>query len=145
MDIPAESAAILFEMLAILAAPILFLLTAWILDAITFVAEDKRVIVYRRKKFLGVRGPGLVVIIPFLDRLVWIHLDQQFHFVIDGLVSGDVRPLTCAVTITGKLTDQPDHIQNPSGLESLLAGWTKVEFYNLLQQKTERELVSEPG
>src|SRR4030066_1962256 len=42
--------------------------------AIRIVNEDERGVVFRLGRFVGVRGPGLIVLIPFIERLVKIDL-----------------------------------------------------------------------
>ena len=38
--------------------------------------SDERAVVFRLDKFLGVRSPGLVMIVPFLDKVVKVRTDQ---------------------------------------------------------------------
>lgn len=45
--------------------------------AIKIVPEYKRVVVFRLGRCLGERGPGLVVLIPFVDRAVSVDLREQ--------------------------------------------------------------------
>ena len=63
----------------------LFLLTL-LAAAIKIVPEFKRMVVLRLGKSVGARGPGLVLLIPYVDRPIWQDLRE---FMID------VPPLTC--------------------------------------------------
>jgi regulator of protease activity HflC (stomatin/prohibitin superfamily) len=54
--------------------------------AIRIVPEYKRIVVLRLGKSIGVRGPGLVLLIPFVDRPIWQDLRE---FVVN------VPPQTC--------------------------------------------------
>jgi regulator of protease activity HflC (stomatin/prohibitin superfamily) len=44
--------------------------------SVRFVPKGKRAVRYRLGKRAGLLGPGIVVRIPFVDRLVWIRLDD---------------------------------------------------------------------
>ena len=46
-------------------------------SAIKIVPEYKRLVLFRLGKCLGERGPGLVIIIPFIDRVVGVDLREQ--------------------------------------------------------------------
>jgi len=46
----------------------ILLIVASLLAAIRVVREDKRLSVYRLGRYLGEKGPGLVLLIPFVDR-----------------------------------------------------------------------------
>lgn len=54
--------------------------------AVKIVPEFKRIVVLRLGKCIGARGPGLVLLIPFVDRAIWQDLRE---FLID------VQPQTC--------------------------------------------------
>ena len=45
--------------------------------AIKIVPEYKRVVVFRLGRCIGSKGPGLVLLIPFVDRPVWVDLREQ--------------------------------------------------------------------
>jgi regulator of protease activity HflC (stomatin/prohibitin superfamily) len=46
----------------------ILLLVVSLVAAIRIVREDKRLSVYRLGRYLGEKGPGLVLLIPFVDR-----------------------------------------------------------------------------
>jgi regulator of protease activity HflC (stomatin/prohibitin superfamily) len=46
--------------------------------AIRVVREYQRLVVFRLGKCIGQRGPGLVFLIPFIDRAVWVDLREQY-------------------------------------------------------------------
>ena len=47
-------------------------------QSIRVVREYKRVVVFRLGKCIGERGPGPVLLIPFIDRPVWVDLRELF-------------------------------------------------------------------
>jgi regulator of protease activity HflC (stomatin/prohibitin superfamily) len=46
--------------------------------AIKIVREYQRLVVFRLGKSIGQRGPGIVFLIPFVDRAVWVDLREQY-------------------------------------------------------------------
>jgi regulator of protease activity HflC (stomatin/prohibitin superfamily) len=59
--------------------------TSLLLPAATFllllgvkdVAENERLLVFRLNRYLGVRGPGTVYVLPFVDKVARINLDER--------------------------------------------------------------------
>lgn len=49
-------------------AIVIVLVFIFLISSIRIVQEDKRLSVYRLGRYLGDKGPGLVVLIPFIDR-----------------------------------------------------------------------------
>jgi regulator of protease activity HflC (stomatin/prohibitin superfamily) len=45
--------------------------------SIRVVPERDRLAVFRLGRFLGTRGPGVVMILPFVDKAIRIHLDRD--------------------------------------------------------------------
>src|SRR5207244_7158235 len=59
---------------AIVAVVVLFILTR----AIKVVREYQRIVLFRLGRMTGLRGPGLVLIFPGIDRAVWVDLREQY-------------------------------------------------------------------
>lgn len=57
---------------------ILFLVIILLLMAIKIVREYKRMVVFRLGRCIGARGPGFVLLIPFVDIPVWVDLREMF-------------------------------------------------------------------
>ncbi|MBN2149446.1 MAG: SPFH domain-containing protein [Anaerolineales bacterium] len=55
----------------------LFMLMLMLSLALKIVPEYQRVAVFRLGRFLGIRGPGTIIAIPFVDRLAAIDLREQ--------------------------------------------------------------------
>jgi regulator of protease activity HflC (stomatin/prohibitin superfamily) len=64
-----------------------------LVSAIRVVREDKRLEVYRLGRYIGEKGPGLVILIPFVDRGVWKDSGNLQAFRDPGLVgaTGETR------------------------------------------------------
>ena len=51
----------------------------WLLfSAVKIVREYQRLVVFRFGRSVGQRGPGIVLLIPFVDRAVWVDLREAF-------------------------------------------------------------------
>jgi regulator of protease activity HflC (stomatin/prohibitin superfamily) len=60
-------------------AAIIFVLVLFILtQAVNVVREYQRIVLFRLGRSVGTRGPGLVLIIPILDRKTWVDLRERF-------------------------------------------------------------------
>ncbi|HKZ76349.1 MAG TPA: SPFH domain-containing protein [Actinomycetota bacterium] len=59
-------------------AVVLTLLVLILPQAIKIVREYQRLVLFRLGRSLGTRGPGLVIIIPILDRVVWVDLRELY-------------------------------------------------------------------
>lgn len=70
---------------ALIAAPLVLLAVVLLVMAIRIVPEYQRLVVFRLGRLLGERGPGLVLLIPFIDRSVRADLRERFF---------DVQPQT---------------------------------------------------
>lgn len=68
--------------LAVLAA----LVVAFVFASVRIAPEYQRIIVFRLGRVLGAKGPGLVLLVPFVDRGVRVDLRERFF---------DVPPQTC--------------------------------------------------
>src|SRR5512136_2589316 len=60
-----------------LVAVVIFALIVFLATAIKIVPEYQRVVVFRLGRCLGEKGPGLVLLIPFVDRAVRVDLREQ--------------------------------------------------------------------
>ncbi len=57
---------------------VLVLLILLVPQMIKIVREYQRVMVFRLGRALGAKGPGLVLLIPFVDRVVWVDLRELY-------------------------------------------------------------------
>ena len=63
---------------SVLLAILLGLVVGTLSQSIRVVREYQRVVVFRLGKCIGERGPGPVLLIPFVDRPVWVDLRELF-------------------------------------------------------------------
>ena len=64
--------------LIIALAAVLFLIFVFLASAIKIVTEYQRLVVFRLGRLLGTKGPGLILLIPFVDRGVKVDLREFF-------------------------------------------------------------------
>ncbi|MBI3978521.1 MAG: SPFH/Band 7/PHB domain protein [Chloroflexi bacterium] len=57
---------------------VLVVAVAIAVNAVYIVREYQRLVVFRLGRSVGSRGPGLVLLIPIVDRAVWVDLREQF-------------------------------------------------------------------
>lgn len=76
----------MFDLSFLIVVLVVLILIGLLSSAIKVVPEYKRMVVLRLGKAIGERGPGLVVLIPFVDRPIWQDLRE---FVVN------VPPQTC--------------------------------------------------
>jgi regulator of protease activity HflC (stomatin/prohibitin superfamily) len=55
-----------------------FLLLIIIPNAVKVVREYQRLVLFRLGRAVGIRGPGLVIIIPIIDRVTWVDLRELY-------------------------------------------------------------------
>jgi regulator of protease activity HflC (stomatin/prohibitin superfamily) len=57
--------------------PLIFVALVLLLRAIRPVRDDERLVVFRLGEYLGVRGPGMVLLLPFVDSAIRVRLDEK--------------------------------------------------------------------
>ncbi len=60
-----------------LVAAIAFVVIVFLISAIKIVPEYRRIVVFRLGRCIGPKGPGLILLIPFVDRPVSVDLREQ--------------------------------------------------------------------
>ncbi len=82
----------------------LFLVLLW--ASIKVVREYQRIVVFRLGRMIGLRGPGVVLIIPFIDRPVWVDL-REFYLEIphQTAITKDNAPISIDFITFFKVVD----------------------------------------
>src|SRR4051794_10454636 len=57
---------------------IAFILLLFLPASIKIVKEYQRLVVFRLGRSIGTKGPGLILIIPIVDRIVWVDLREMY-------------------------------------------------------------------
>jgi regulator of protease activity HflC (stomatin/prohibitin superfamily) len=64
--------------LIVVLAVVVFFLLLVVPNAIKIVPEYQRIVLFRLGRAIGIRGPGLVIIIPIIDRVVRVDLRERY-------------------------------------------------------------------
>ena len=62
----------------IVVAVVVFLFLVLLWSSVKVVREYQRIVLFRFGRMVGLRGPGIVIIIPFIDRTVYVDLREFF-------------------------------------------------------------------
>ena len=83
---------------------LLLLIVLW--SSIKVVREYQRIVVFRLGRMIGLRGPGIVLIIPFVDRPVWVDL-REFYLEIphQTAITKDNAPISIDFITFFKVVD----------------------------------------
>src|SRR6266571_4559057 len=63
---------------AIVAGIVALILLIILGQSIKIVREYQRVVLFRLGRCVGTRGPGLILIIPILDKVTWVDLRERY-------------------------------------------------------------------
>lgn len=66
-----------FQVIYCLIGVIVLIVLVFLASALKIVAEYQRLVVFRLGRCIGAKGPGLVILIPFIDRAVRVDLREQ--------------------------------------------------------------------
>ena len=81
---------------------ILFLLT----QALRIVREYQRIVVFRLGRSIGLKGPGLVILIPVIDKTVWVDLRELYlEIPHQTAITKDNAPISIDFIIFYKVVD----------------------------------------
>jgi len=83
------------------------LVVTWILwSSVKIVREYQRLVVFRLGRSIGRRGPGIVFLIPFVDRAVWVDLREAFlEIPSQTCITKDNAPINIDFLIYWKVID----------------------------------------
>jgi regulator of protease activity HflC (stomatin/prohibitin superfamily) len=111
--------------IAFFIAAFVFLL---LLMAIKIVREYQRLVVFRLGKCIGARGPGIVFLIPFVDKATWVDLREKYLEVPhQSTITKDNAGISVDFLIYWKVIDPVDsvvQVQNFAGASQGIATTT---------------------
>ena len=101
---------------------VLFIL-ALLATAIKVVPEFKRLVVFRLGRFIGVRGPGVTFLIPFIERGQWVDLRENFINVPhQTCITKDNAPVDIDFLIYFKVVDPAKCVLNVTDFDGAATG-----------------------
>ena len=96
----------------LIGAIVVFVIAAFILfNAIRIVREYQRLVVFRLGKFLATKGPGFVILIPFIDKAVTVDL-REFYLEIprQDSITKDNAPIGVDFIVFYKVLNPKDSV-----------------------------------
>jgi regulator of protease activity HflC (stomatin/prohibitin superfamily) len=100
----------------------------WAFAAIKVVREYQRIVLFRIGRSLGTRGPGLVFLIPVVDRPVWVDLREQYLEIPQQTgITKDNAPISIDFIVFHRVVDAVDSVvkvQNFAGAAENIAATT---------------------
>src|SRR5438874_9995219 len=101
---------------------------AFLYNAIKIVREYQRVVVFRLGRSIGLKGPGLVLIIPIVDKVVWVDLRELYLEIPHQTgITQDNAPISIDFIIFYKVVDASMsvlQVQNFAGAAQNIAATT---------------------
>ncbi|HZQ64238.1 MAG TPA: SPFH domain-containing protein [Gaiellaceae bacterium] len=107
---------------------VLALLLVWALTSIKIVREYQRIVVFRVGRCIGTKGPGIIVLIPIVDRPVWVDLREQYlEIPQQSGITKDNAPISIDFIVFHRVVDAVDSVvkvQNFAGAAENIAATT---------------------
>src|SRR4030095_8227171 len=102
---------------------ILVLGFVFLTQAIKIVPEYQRLVVFRLGRSIGTKGPGIVLLIPVIDRAVKVDLREQVREIPHQTsITKDNAPISIAFLWYYKVLDPPESVLQVGNFESAAAG-----------------------
>jgi regulator of protease activity HflC (stomatin/prohibitin superfamily) len=102
---------------------ILIIVIAFISSAIRIVREYQRVVVFRLGRVIGVKGPGIVFLIPIIDRPVIVDLRERYlEITKQTCITKDNAPVDIDFLIYFKVFDPLQSVINVQNFEGAATG-----------------------
>ena len=92
-------------LLVLLGALVLFVMF-YLVGAIKIVPEYKRLVHFRLGRCIGTKGPGMVIIIPIVDKVQWVDLREQYlEIPHQTAITKDNAPISIDFIVFNKVLD----------------------------------------
>jgi regulator of protease activity HflC (stomatin/prohibitin superfamily) len=100
----------------------------WAFTSVKIVREYQRIVLFRVGRCVGIRGPGLVFLIPVIDRPVWVDLREQYLEIPQQTgITKDNAPISIDFIVFHRVVDAVDSVvkvQNFAGAAENIAATT---------------------
>ncbi len=107
---------------------VVLMLVVWALTSIKIVREYQRIVVFRVGRCIGTKGPGIIVLIPVVDRPVWVDLREQYLEIPQQTgITKDNAPISIDFIVFHRVVDAVDSVvkvQNFAGAAENIAATT---------------------
>jgi regulator of protease activity HflC (stomatin/prohibitin superfamily) len=113
--------------------------------AIKIVPEEKRIVILRMGRSIGSRGPGLVIVIPIIDFVMWVDVQKKHHFSYANLPTRDNKLASVVVDLEGKVSDAEKSVLNVPNLYDALQKLVEARVGDFVSSKSSSELPNLTG
>jgi regulator of protease activity HflC (stomatin/prohibitin superfamily) len=100
----------------------------WAFTAVKIVREYQRIVVFRAGRSIGTKGPGIILLIPIVDRPVWVDLREQYlEIPQQSGITKDNAPISIDFIVFHRVVDAVDSVvkvQNFAGAAENIAATT---------------------
>lgn len=90
----------------------------WVAMAVKIVPQYRRLVIFRLGRYLGERGPGLVLLLPFIDRGIPVDLREQSRDLTLQATTQDRAPVTLELSYTFQVTEPGASVTQVDDLET---------------------------
>lgn len=90
--------------------------------AVRFPPEHKRLVVFRLGRFKDVQGPGLVFLIPFIDRVVEVDLQEQEGRISERVMTRDKAEVELELIWRFQIIDPAKSVLEVANMEAAAKG-----------------------
>src|SRR3954465_13097730 len=112
----------------VIVAVVALILVIFAFTSVKIVREYQRIVLFRIGRSLGTRGPGLVFLIPIVDRAVWVDLREQYLEIPQQTgITKDNAPISIDFIVFHRVVDAVDSVvkvQNFAGAAENIAATT---------------------
>jgi regulator of protease activity HflC (stomatin/prohibitin superfamily) len=111
---------------------------------IKIVAEYQRIVVFRLGRCIGTKGPGLVLLLPFIDRAVKVDLREQTReFSTKDLLTQDKAQISIDLLWSYKVVDPVETLLQVGNFELAAQGVTITAMRSVIGEMTSGRILSE--
>jgi regulator of protease activity HflC (stomatin/prohibitin superfamily) len=102
---------------------IVILLLIFVPQAVRVVKEYQRLVVFRLGRSIGERGPGFIVLIPIVDKVVWVDLREQYLEIPSQIcITKDNASISIDFLIYWRIFEAPKSVIQVSNFDGALQG-----------------------
>jgi len=102
---------------------IVIIILALLSAAIKIVPEYQRIVVFRLGRVIGIKGPGLVLLIPIIDRPIYVDLRERYlEITKQTCITKDNAPVDIDFLIYFKVYDPMQSVVNVQNFEGAATG-----------------------
>lgn len=131
-----------FTLLLITTALLVLFLFVFAGSSLRIVPEYKRLVVFRLGRMLGARGPGLVLLLPFIDLAAAVDLRQQTaQLKAESLVTQDRALVDTQIAISYHIVDPVQCVLHVANMQSALDSIARNALRDIFAKQVYADLI----